>query len=459
MLVIYVDDGLVTGCNKDQLDDLITYLKRHFEMKVMNCETYLGLQILRDDKKRTLSLCQSNYMNRILEKYETQECKPVETPEQMGANYEQSPSLPSEFKFKELVGSLLYLATCSRPGISHALRVASQTGRHWTALKRILRYLRGTANLGICYTKSDKNQLVGFSDADYANDSESRKSTTGFCIFFGNGPIAWRSQRQPIVTLSTTEAEYVAGCELTKSLSPIREQLIELKQVDETKPTPVFIDNQSAIKIAVNEGGQARTKHIDVRHKWLTEQVQNKKIDVKHISGEDQPADLLTKPLHKPKFINNRSKLLTQMLLTLGAITICLPTNEGRSLKYTDHVTLKPADFIHVKGDTRYKLTNTFVNPCETFFGYSTTDGTGDTLPKYCFEYYVKKIYNSIPNCKKLATIGPNLTTYQLAHGCNGSYLINIDNGSCLILELSTVKVPREESDRVFTRLFVVNLF
>lgn len=128
------------------------------------------------------------------------------------------------------------------------------------------------------------------------------------------------------LSLSTTEAEYVAGCELVKQLLPIREQLIELRGLTEEQPTTVYIDNQSAVRIATNESGQSRTKHIDIRHKWITEQVQNKKIEVKHISGDDQPADILTKPLHKTRFSENRSKLLTYIITTLALVSLCSAT-------------------------------------------------------------------------------------------------------------------------------------
>lgn len=121
------------------------------------------------------------------------DCKYVDTPEQVGAKFDASPPLTSEYKFKELVGSLLYIATCTRPDISHTVSLASRTSEptqaHWTALKRILRYLKGSKNLGISYTKHAEGDLTGFSDADYANDEETRKSNSGLCIFYCGAPI------------------------------------------------------------------------------------------------------------------------------------------------------------------------------------------------------------------------------------------------------------------------------
>lgn len=125
-----------------------------------------------------------------------------------------------------------------------ASRTSKPTQAYWNALKRILQYIKGTKNLGIKYEYQNPNLLTGYSDADYATDEATRKSTTGMCIFFGKAPIAWRCQRQPIITLSTTKAEYVAGCELVQELMPIREQLLKLLQIEPNKPTTVSIRAQ-----------------------------------------------------------------------------------------------------------------------------------------------------------------------------------------------------------------------
>lgn len=438
MLTIYVDDGLAAGKDREQLDKLIEYLKNHFELKVMNCQSFLGLEVIRDRKMQTLSIVQSQYVEKILTKFGMSNCNPVSTPEQVGAKFEESAPLPTEFKFKELVGSLLYLSTCTRPDISHAVSIASRTSEptqsHWNALKRILRYLKGTKDLGITYKFVQPNELVGYSDADYANDEVTRKSTTGLCIFLGTGPIAWRCQRQPIITLSTTEAEYVAGCELVKELIPIREQLIELNEIDESKPVPVFIDNQSTVKIATNESGQSRTKHIDIRQKWLTEQSQQNKIEVKHISGDEQTADLLTKPLYKTRFITNRSKLLNHIISSLVILSIVSNPAQGKNLKLTDPLTTVKSEYEYVSGDNRYKLTNIFLNPCETLFNYSSSIITSRLMTKNCFEYYDKKILRSLSNCRKLPTVGEDLSIIPSTYDCQDSSIMDAE-GKCTVTQ------------------------
>ena len=273
-LVLYVDDGLVAAHDKKLLDDLVAYLKNNLELKTMECESFLGFQVKRNRREQTTSLTQTHYVEKILERFKMSDCKPVSTPEEVGVfNSEGSPLLGPEYPYKEAIGSLLYLVTCTRPDIAHAVSIASRTDKptmaHWQLIKRILRYLAGTKGYGIVYKRVKLPELIAYSDADYANDPETRRSVSGYCILFGNSPIAWRCQRQPIVSLSTTEAEYISGCELVKDLLPIREMCLELKQIEET-PTKLYVDNQSTVNIAKDIVGHQRTKHIDVRHRWLT---------------------------------------------------------------------------------------------------------------------------------------------------------------------------------------------
>ena len=420
LLALYVDDGLIAAKDKKQLTSLIKYLQSNFEMKVMNCEAYLGFKIIRNTQKRELSLVQNHYVDKILERFSMQDCKPASTPGEVGVKIEESPLLPIENKFKELVGSLLYLVTCTRPDIAHAVSVASRTSQpteaHWNALKRVLRYLKGTRDIGITFRWEEFPELVGYSDADYANDVETRRSTSGYCIMYGGGPIAWRCQRQPIVTLSTTEAEYVSGCEMVKELIPIREQLIELEEISPEKPAIVLIDNQSAVRIAKNEAGQQRTKHIDVREKWLTEQAYNKKIEIRHISGDRQAADILTKPLHKTKFTNNRNLLLTSvfaMLMLIGLTT-------SFELKGTSPLFFRPTDYQYFDGDIEFKMKTVFVNPCEELLAsLSEPESINRKLVTDCYSSYENKIVKRLKSCKRLDDVGNNLTDIPAIAGCS----------------------------------------
>lgn len=438
ILAIYVDDGLAVGREKKKLSELMDYLKANFELKSMEAECYLGLEIKRDLKAKTLDITQVRYIEKMLSKFNMADCNTVSTPEQVGAGFDESEPLPTDNQFKELLGSLLYLTTCSRPDIAHAVSIASRTSQptqaHWMALKRILRYLKGTKDLGVRFRWENSNELIGYSDADYANDAATRKSTTGLCIFFGGGPIAWKCQRQPIITLSTTEAEYVAGCELVKEILPIREQLIELGQINDKQPAQVYIDNQSTVRIASNENGQKRTKHIDIREKWLTEQAQKKKITISHISGEEQVADILTKPLYRSKFISNRSKLLTQITSVMAIMAVCLPWTDARELVLTDPLTTVPSDYAFVKGDTRYRLTNVFVNPCETLFKYGNTMTVTERAIKSCFSLYRDKHMLQLANCRKMPTIGAEFNIATSSYDCSDVNGSDHQQGKCEVI-------------------------
>lgn len=444
-LAIYVDDGLVASRNKKLLSELINYLKSNFELKVMECEAYLGFQIVRDREKRQLKLQQAHYVEKILEKFGMTDCKPASTPEEVATTkLTEADPLDESYPFKELVGSLLYLVTCTRPDIAHAVSVASRTAKptqaNWSMLKRILRYLKGTPDVGIHFRWEKFPQLVGFSDADYANDLETRRSTTGYCVFYGRGPIAWRCQRQAIVTLSTTEAEYVSGCELVKELLPLRELMIELKQISD-EPTQVFIDNLSTVRISQNEGGQQRTKHIDVREKWLNEQVEHKRIVVKHISGEKQAADILTKPLHKTKFVTNRNMLvsaiaLLMMIATASAGTLSSILKPKRELVRANPLEFRPTSIPFFKGDKEFMLRYMYLNPCphlfnDTLIKEKLTPEIIRELKSDCNNHFKDSVWNKMNLCTYIDTETmfpkPNTTTTEQSNSTETPELVTVD--------------------------------
>lgn len=387
LLAIYVDDGIVAAKDEKLASSLINYLKGKLEVKEMDCKSYLGFQVIRKRDEKTISLTQSHYVEKVLEKFNMKDCNSVSTPEEVGqVDFENSPLLDPQYPFKELVGSLLYLVTCTRPDIAHAVSIASRTAAptqaHWNCLKRVLRYLKGTPNHGITFRWEDKPELVGYSDADYANDKKTRRSTTGYVITYGGTPITWRCQRQAIVSLSTTEAEYISGCEMVKELLPLREMMIELRMI-RNEPTTVCLDNQSAVHIAKNEEGQQRTKHIDVREKWLSEQHATGKIRVKHIPGTDQKADMLTKPLLKTKFERNRSWLMA--VATAILMIIMRSTSVLGKLKVTDPVYYEPSDVVYQNRMVKYDLRIIILNPCELYFSNVTNNVVINTrLHKLC---------------------------------------------------------------------------
>ena len=166
-------------------------------------------------------------------------------------------------KYQAMVGSLLYLSTKTRPDIAYAVGVAASFVRHWTALKRILRYLRGTHDYGLSYQREKEDgSCVGYSDSDWGG-SKDRKSTSGYIFRWGDATITWRSSKQTCVALSTAEAEYVALAAATQEGLWIGEMIGNITD-ENSKPMLILEDNQSVIHMDTNPVFHARTKHVDM---------------------------------------------------------------------------------------------------------------------------------------------------------------------------------------------------
>ncbi|CAG7639035.1 unnamed protein product [Allacma fusca] len=201
----------------------------------------------------------------------------------------------------------------SRPDISFAVsRLAqfmnSYNESHWNAAKGILRYLKGTADMGITYHCSGDMELTAYTDSDYAGDKVTRKSTSGFVVMLNSSIITWSSQKQPCVSLSSTEAEYIALTSGAREIVWLRSFLEEMGY-PQKGPTSILVDNQSAIRLTKNPEMHARTKHIDVRFHYVRELEANQLVHVEYVPTEDQLADSLTKPLLKGKLQHKRNRL------------------------------------------------------------------------------------------------------------------------------------------------------
>jgi hypothetical protein len=217
--------------------------------------------------------------------------------------------------YRSAVGSLLYLANCTRPDIAEATmmvsRFSSRPGRqHWAAVKKIFKYLRGTSKVGITFRGSngDLEQLHGYCDSNWGGDLDTRRSTTGY-VFFMNGPICWRSKLQPTVALSSVEAEYMAISLATQEAVWLRLVLEELGFA-QGEATRLLVDNQGAIALARNSVHHQRTKHIDIRHHYVREQTEEGTVELSWISTKKNVADLLTKATSSQTLVQLRPFLM-----------------------------------------------------------------------------------------------------------------------------------------------------
>lgn len=319
-LELYVDDGLVMCKKREIIDKILTELGSQFEIKVSDPECFVGLEIKRDRTAKKTFISQEGYITRLIEKFNMQDCKPNAVPADPNTELtnNQSPKSITETEymnrvpFRETVGSLMFAAIVSRPDIMFAVSQVSRFlqnpgQKHWEAVKRILRYLQGTKDVGIVY-KGDNNDFKMYVDADFAGDVDSRKSTSGYISILANGPITWCSQRQKCVARSTTEAEYVVASNAAQEVVWLRALLQELTGQME-QPTKLMMDNQSAIKLVKNAEHHKLTKHIDVKFHFIRECADNGILATMYVQSYDQLADFLTKPLSRDKFNNNCNRL------------------------------------------------------------------------------------------------------------------------------------------------------
>ena len=177
---------------------------------------------------------------------------------------------------------------------------SSPTVAHFTAIKRILRYLKGTINLSLQY-KVTGQEIIGYSDADWANDLKNRHSTTGNVFVMAGGAISWLSQKQPTVALSTSEAEYMSLGSATQEAIWLKRLLNDL-HAENQEPIEIREDNQGTIAMTRNPVGHKRTKHIDIRHHFVRESVQSGLIGISYCASKDMLADVFTKAVPKPRF-------------------------------------------------------------------------------------------------------------------------------------------------------------
>lgn len=313
--VIYVDDGLISSNSTVELTHICKLLKNEFELKIHAPEVFVGMEITQNNDRSLISIRQTHYIKVLLKRFKMEECKPVITPGDSNIKlYPSESDKNAKIPYQEAVGALLYLSIISRPDITFQVNKASQFNakydeNHWKAVKRIFRYLKGTIDVGIHYSQNDSEfRLIGYADADYAADNETRKSTSGFVVTLGDSPVSWGSRLQKSVAQSTTESEYVAIAECTKDVLWYIQLLKDLK-IDMKLPIKVNSDNQGAILLTRNNLFHKRTKHIDVRYHAIRDYQEQGLVKVYFVPTNNQPADMLTKSLCSPA-LNKCKQLL-----------------------------------------------------------------------------------------------------------------------------------------------------
>ncbi len=276
----------------------------------------LGMTIQFNRATGEMSLAQHAYLKNVLQRFNMAESRPVKTPMEVNANFNVLAPTEDQVNpadYQAAIGCLLWLSMGTRPDIAQAVAVlarfvANPSDAHWTGVKRVLRYLNGTRHLCLQYQKSDEPNLIGMCDVDWAGDPLNRRSTTGFTFTMGGTAVSWLSKQQPVVALSSCEAEYIALSAAVQELIWLNRLLGELGFKDLVF-TVIYEDNQGAIALAKNPVGHKRTKHIDMRYHFIREKIDRGQLVLKYRSTKDMTADIFTKGLPVNKFVQFRADL------------------------------------------------------------------------------------------------------------------------------------------------------
>jgi hypothetical protein len=315
IVVVWVDDLVIASNSMKLMEEFKTSMKSQFRMKDLGAITsFLGIDFKQSQGE--IKMNQSRFILKILERFGMTDCKPRSTPCEQ--RFESTGVQMSEGRqYREIVGSLIYIMTCTRPDLSWIVSKLSQTLSNpkegdLVAAKHVLRYLKGSINYEICFTKSNAElQVLAYSDSDWASCLEDRRSTTGYCCTLNEkGPmISWKSKKQPTVALSSCEAEYVALANTAQECVYLT-QLLNGMTVNGCQKIKISVDNQGAISLSKNPVNRQRSKHIDIKYHFVRDLYTKGVLDITYCPTEDMVADVLTKPPTKFKLEKFKEQFL-----------------------------------------------------------------------------------------------------------------------------------------------------
>ncbi|KAI5316235.1 hypothetical protein L3X38_045411 [Prunus dulcis] len=310
IVCLYVDDLIYTGNDATMFEQFKKSMMVEFDMTDLGKMRYfLGIEVIQGSDGIFIS--QGKYAQEVLERFKMAQCNSVLNPVVPGFKLtkDEGGVEVDSTVYKQMVGSLMYL-TSTRPDLMFIISLISRcmerpTEAHLLAAKRAFRYVKGTIDLGIFYKKGGKDELIGYTDSDYAGDQDDRNSTSGYVFKLSSGAVSWFPKKQPVVTLSTTEAEFIAAASSACQVVWLRRILKSLNQ-EQYSPTLVYCDNVSTIKLSRNPVMHGRSKHIDIRFHFLRDLVKSEVLELVQCSTQEQIADVLTKPLKVDTFLKMR---------------------------------------------------------------------------------------------------------------------------------------------------------
>ena len=320
-LALFVNDIIIFEDDEVLIEEIKIKLSSHFKMKDLGImKRFLGLEIERNSCGDVI-ISQRRYIEHVLERFGMQDCKPAYTPISINIRLRKrdydpdNPDPPADQAlYREIIGSLNHPAQWSRPDIANAISKLSQylhdpSINHLTAAKHLLRYFKNTIHFRQVYSANQPPKLIGYADADHANDEDDRKSFSGYCFFLDDksAAISYSSKKQSLVAQSTMEAETIALSHAAKEALWLRRLCHDLHVFGDQKSpiTPsismINSDSESALKAIKNPVFHARTKHFDIYHHFIEDIVAKSELSVKYIPGDENPADIFTKSLDRNK--------------------------------------------------------------------------------------------------------------------------------------------------------------
>jgi hypothetical protein len=286
-LVLYVDDILLASSDMNLLLEIKRFLSSKFDMKDLEEAAYvLGIQIHRDRAKCALGLSQKTYIEKVLKKYNMHKCSASPAPILKGDKFGEFQCPNNEYEashmrvvlYASAVGSIMYAQVCTHPNLAFVTgmlgRYQSNPGPdHWKTVKKVLRYLQGTNSYMFTYRRSDNLEIIGYSDADFAECVDTKKSTSGYIFTLAGGAISWKSSKQTVTASSTMQAKFVACYEATGQAVWLKNFIPRLRVVDSiSKPLTLYCDNQPAVIYSSNKSSGV-AKHIDIKYYVVKDRV------------------------------------------------------------------------------------------------------------------------------------------------------------------------------------------
>jgi hypothetical protein len=312
---MHINNMVATASSKEELISMKRDLGKVFDLvNLREVQWLLGIGVKRNRATCTICLSQTAYIKKITMRLGLENVNPIHTPldKNVVLSKAQCPTTDEgmeemkKFPYLVAVGSLMYAAMGTHPDIAfvvaHLSQFSSNLGpEHWTAARRVVCYLT---------TMKDKVRVLGgltgltqrrWTDSDWGADSDHQRSVSGYAFSLGGGAIMWSSKKQPTIATSSTEGEYMAGCNATKECLWLQ-TLLKLIGFEQLESTTIYCDNKSTITLTKDPSFHARTKHIDIQHHFVHKRVQSHDVKFVHLHTREMPANALTKALPHPQF-------------------------------------------------------------------------------------------------------------------------------------------------------------